>query len=154
MKYMIVILAALFFVAGCTGESSLDGNDDLWNETIPTDTETIDLGEAFDELCPEVRPEMCTREYNPVCGSNNITYGNGCTACSFEEVIGFTYGVCEEAVVEEPISLERVYCTLEQQQATMCTMEYAPVCGSDNQTHGNKCVACSSGVEYYTPGYC
>jgi ovoinhibitor len=48
----------------------------------------------------------------------------------------------------------KVYCTEEQKQAEICTMEYAPVCGSDNMTYGNKCVACSHGIEYYVRGEC
>lgn len=49
--------------------------------------------------CPELRPEMCTMDYNPVCGnlSNGSfkTYSNGCTACSDIEVLSYSEGECQ-----------------------------------------------------------
>ncbi|EAR83794.1 kazal-type proteinase inhibitor 1 (macronuclear) [Tetrahymena thermophila SB210] len=57
-----------------------------------------------------------------------------------------------------------IKCTEKQKQSKICTMEYMPVCGvkidPENQysqtfaTYGNKCGACSEGVEFYAEGEC
>jgi hypothetical protein len=39
--------------------------------------------------------EVCTLEYAPVCGENNITYGNACGACSSGEIDYYIEGECE-----------------------------------------------------------
>lgn len=36
----------------------------------------------------------------------------------------------------------------------LCTMEYDPVCGCNNVTYGNSCVASCSGVSSYSEGAC
>lgn len=73
-----------------------------------------------------------------------------CILPSGEECEEWAYfrGECPAA------SKEKIYCTEEQKAAEICTMEYMPVCGSDGVTHGNKCVACSQDIEYYTSGEC
>lgn len=88
---------------------------------------------------------ICTREYNPVCGLDNVTYSNPCLAGDMG--IAF-YGECEK------LNNEKIYCTEEQKQAEICTLEYMPVCGNDNITYGNKCAACASGIDYYIQGKC
>jgi hypothetical protein len=61
-------------------------------------------------LCPDTnRPQVCTTEYNPVCGqvdngircirapcpsTDNRTYANGCVACSNPKVYGYWQGEC------------------------------------------------------------
>jgi hypothetical protein len=73
---------------------------------------------------------------------DDVTYGNPCMAGDMQIK---HEGECVP---------EKIYCTEEQKQAIVCTMEYMPVCGSDNVTHGNKCAACSLGIDYYIPGEC
>ncbi len=49
--------------------------------------------------CTEPRPQICTREYNPVCatleGGGTQTYATGCTACADAKVTGYSPGACE-----------------------------------------------------------
>lgn len=48
--------------------------------------------------CSNPRPEMCTMEYNPVCGTDakglSRSYGNACSACGNAQVQTFTRGEC------------------------------------------------------------
>ncbi|MDX1496817.1 MAG: hypothetical protein R3352_04625 [Salinisphaeraceae bacterium] len=60
--------------------------------------------------CPEQRPQICTYEYNPVCGLRDTgvrcvttpcpssewkTYGNACTACADNKVSVHYPGKCQ-----------------------------------------------------------
>lgn len=44
----------------------------------------IELNDGTKHICTsqEKLVEICTMEYMPVCGNDNITYGNKCTACA------------------------------------------------------------------------
>jgi hypothetical protein len=56
-------------------------------------------------LCEEPRPQVCTREYNPVCGTlqdgSTKTGSTGCTSCSDPDVVGYQMGVCTKEVVSK-----------------------------------------------------
>lgn len=49
-------------------------------------------------LCEEPRPQICTQEYDPVCGmlkDGGVKTGStGCTSCSDHEVVGYKMGAC------------------------------------------------------------
>ncbi len=54
---------------------------------------------AQETSCPEPRPEVCTMDYDPVCGSSSDgsleTYSNGCSACSNPAVTSYSQGECK-----------------------------------------------------------
>ena len=49
-------------------------------------------------LCEEPRPQVCTREYDPVCATlqdgTTKTGSTGCTSCSDPQVVGYRKGAC------------------------------------------------------------
>ncbi len=70
-----------------------------------------DINSSNKVLCPDERPMICTREYQPVCGVNHDntskTYSNGCTACSNPDVISYSPLACTERTLssEELVEL-------------------------------------------------
>ncbi len=104
----------------------------------------------------EKAAEMCTQEYAPVCGDDETTYSNGCMACAAEGVTSYEQGECDDADEDDDEDEQEVHtCTDSEKAAEMCTQEYAPVCGDDETTYSNGCMACmAEGVTSYEQGEC
>ena len=94
---LIITLSVTFFCASC----SVSGISEVEKKNIASN--------AFIK-CQEPRPEICTREYNPVCATKSTgivcittpcpsteekTYATGCTACADPNVIKYKQGQCK-----------------------------------------------------------
>jgi len=60
---------------------------------------TVETEPKVDIKCTDPRPEICTMDYQPVCGvqadGTYRIYSNGCSACSDPKVIGHNNGECK-----------------------------------------------------------
>ena len=69
-------------------------------ETMKSDQSTENENKDQNvKKCPEIRPEVCTQDYRPVCAElesgDMKTYSNGCNACTHPDVTGYRDGACE-----------------------------------------------------------
>ena len=83
----IVWAAALLVLAGCSATASKP------EPALPLASDPI-------VPCTEPRPELCTMEYAPACGSlvagGFRTYASACNACADSAVAGYQNGSCSE----------------------------------------------------------
>lgn len=125
----------------------------------------------------EAKPDICTADFTPVCGCDDKTYSNACSAHAAGVSVkaqGECGGTGGGATCGGIASLEcagaNEFCNYEagqgcdgtiadaagkcEAQPSACTKEYKPVCSCDRKSHGNKCEANSMGASVLHEGVC
>ena len=113
--------------------------------------------------CQEI-PAGCPDVWDPVCGCDGLTYGNSCEAaaagvsvlrdgeCGEEDCVDNTDCARGDLCLKEASDCEgRGRCA---RRPNVCPRILDPVCGCDQRTYANECLARAAGVSVLRPGDC
>ncbi len=114
------------------------------------------------------KPDVCPEIFKPVCGCNGKTYSNECFAAAAGVNVA-SEGACKTGAAPKPCKTNKqcgagAYCAKETgkcddegvcaQKPQICPLVVAPVCGCDNKTYNNGCMAHRAGVNIKHDGKC
>jgi hypothetical protein len=101
----LLLLLALSLFLSCNEEKKEEAPASKTQEEMPMDNSSDNEDAMVEATETEVAPPsgiaeennqcICTKDYNPVCGSNGVTYPNPCQA-GCEKISEFTEGPCAE----------------------------------------------------------
>jgi hypothetical protein len=124
------------------------------------------LGADIGGQCVQV-PQVCTDEWDPVCGCDDLTYSNDCQrlmAGASLDHVGECGGGPGKACQAHNECIQGEYCAKASNDCggigtcelppENCITLFAPVCGCDDQTYSNGCVAHSNGANVQHDGDC
>ena len=165
MKYAIILLiTSLVVLSACAVTPETPTTPQV--ETPNSGDEefmTVQFTVEGTQECVGVAPQTC------LVTSDGLFY-ESIEGFSYEQ--GYTYQIVVEKIPRDPVPQDAnahqfvlveilsqeekpFSCTTEEQAATVCTEQYAPVCGENGETYSNDCFACASGeVINYEPGVC
>jgi len=149
----------------CQANNSCESNTDCKSDQFCSKVETMCADEG---LCLPV-PGLCTLQYEPVCGCDNVDYVNPCTAFANGTSVQY-HGQCtivDQCVSDSDCTITGQFCMKPHglcsspstpgectDKPTMCYLLHYPVCGCDGATYSNVCVAYSNGVNVNFVGSC
>jgi len=119
-------------------------------------TSGFGFGSCIDASAISPDPDCEYDGYEPVCGCNNVTYANACTADA-AGVTKYNTGPCNEKCLDVNSSVTGAMTRLSAQTGVLnmnCSTDTVLVCGCDGITYVNPCVAQASGITFYTYGDC
>jgi len=112
-----------------------------------------------------LKPAACGRIYDPVCGCDGKTYSSACTANSQGTNVDYKGQCAAVGGCSQNSDCKMGYfCRKAAKQCSasgtcdmiprFCTKEYAPVCGCNGLSFGNKCMAASNATNVASDGSC